>query len=113
MSKERKRSKTVFKPEVFIVSKKNEELLKIYSNTCQSLFGSDVRYDVEGNIFYPVWHEVKREKVNPDSYLSLSKELRNKPSYLSLGLVTKRPLEIRIHKITKDGGSVESSNTIC
>jgi len=109
MSKEREKNKIAPQPEVFVISKKNEELLEIYSNRCQSLFGSDVKYDVEGNIFYPVWHEVKTEKVGPGNYSLLSKKPFDESWYLSLGLKTKRTIGLKIHKITKDGGSVEAA----
>ena len=108
MPKEREKNRAVSEPEVFIVSKRNDKLLKEYSKY-QSLFGSDVRYDPEGNIFYPVWHEVGRDKVSPDNYSLLSKKSRNDSSYLSLPLITKKLLEVKIHKITKDGGSIEAA----
>jgi len=94
--------------EVFVVRKKAEELLEYFTTRCRSLYGSDVRFDSEGNIFYPTWREVKREEVEPTSYSLLSKKRIREEVYLAQRLVTKKPHELRINQITKDGGSVEA-----
>ena len=94
--------------EVFVVSKKAKELLEHFTKHCRPLYGSDVRFDSKGNIFYPTWRQVKRETVGPEDYSLLSKKRRKEEIYLAQRLVTKKPYELRIHQVTKDGGSVEA-----
>lgn len=96
------------RPEVFIVHKgEQEKRLEYVRKYCRHLYGSDVLFDFEGNISYPTWHQVKRTKVGPEDYSLLSKTREREETYLARGLVTKKPREKRINKVTKDGGSVE------
>ncbi len=96
------------RPEVFIVHKgEQEKRLKYVAEYCKPLYGSDVQVNYEGTIFYPTWRQVKRTEVGPEDYSLLSKKREGEESYLARGLVTKRPHELRINRITKDGGSVE------
>lgn len=94
--------------EVFVVSKKKEELLEHFAKHCRPLYGSDIRVDSDGNIFYPTWHQVKREGVGPETHSLLSKTREKEESYLARPLTTKLPYESRINRITKDEGSVEA-----
>ena len=96
------------RPEVFIVREgKKEKLLEHFNSHCRPLYGSDVRFDSEGNIFYPTWRQVNREEVEPTAYSLLSKEKEIGKVYLARELVTKKLYEQRINKVTKDGGPVE------
>lgn len=97
-------------PEVFIVHRgKQKDLLEYVSKYCRPLYGSDVQVDSGGNIFYPTWRQVKRTEVGPEDYSLLSRKREGEETYLARGLVTKRPHELRINEITKDGGSVEAA----
>lgn len=98
------------RPEVFIVHKGvQDKRLEYVTKYCRSLYGSDVRVDSEGNIFYPTWRQVERTEIGPEDYSLLSRTREAEETYLARGLVTKRPHELRINKITKDGGSVEAA----
>ena len=96
------------KPEVFIIRPERRPILEYFNNHCRPLYGSDVRVDSEGNIFYPTWRQVKREKIKPEDYDLLSRKRIRPEIYLNLPLTTKRPYELRIHQVKKDGGSVEA-----
>lgn len=94
--------------EVYVGRRGDQEELRAYfESSCVPLYGSDVRYDKDGNIFYPTWRQVPREEVIPESYELLSKKPVSQDVYLSQRLVTKLPIELRINRIEKDGGSVE------
>lgn len=98
------------RPEVFVVHKGTQEKrLEYVTRYCRPLYGSDVQFDNEGTIFYPTWRQVKREEVRPDGYSLLSKTREGEETYLARRLVTKKPYELRINRITKDGGSVEAA----
>ncbi|PIS15148.1 hypothetical protein COT63_01565 [Candidatus Shapirobacteria bacterium CG09_land_8_20_14_0_10_38_17] len=95
------------KPEVFIIRPEKRPILE-YFNRCRPLYGSDIRVDIEGNIFYPTWRQVRREEINPENYDLLSRKRIRPEIYLNLSLSTKNPYELRIHQVKKDGGSVEA-----
>jgi len=84
-----------------------ESLLKYFDHNCRPLYRSGVRFDAEGNIFYPTWRQVKRQEVGPQDYSLLSRTRMNEDLYLGLSLVTKKPYELRINRIAKDGGGVK------
>lgn len=97
------------RPEVFVVRKgRQEELRDYYHRRCRPLFGSDVRVDKEGNIFYPTWSQVKREKVEPDEYSLLSKKREGEETYLARRLITKSIYELQICQIKENEGGVEA-----
>lgn len=97
------------RPEVFVIRRGiQEELRDYYQRRCRPLFGSDIRVDREGNIFYPTWRQVKREEVEPGEYGLLSKKREKEETYLARSLVTKFLYELQIHQIREDGGSVEA-----
>jgi hypothetical protein len=94
--------------EVFIVHKgEQKNRLEYFTKYCRPLYGSDVRVDSRGNIFFPTWRQVKRTEIGPEDYSLLSRKREGEETYLARGLVTKKPYEQRINEITKDGGSVE------
>lgn len=97
------------RPEIFIVRKTQAESLKYVSEHCRPLYGSDIQVDLEGNIFYPTWRQVKRTEVGPEDYSLLSETRESEEIYLARRLTTKNPHELRINKITKNGGSVEAA----
>jgi len=94
--------------EIFIVRPERKPILEYFNNHCRSLYGSDIRVDPKGNIFYPTWRQVKREKVKPENYDLLSHQRIRSEIYLNFPLTTKRPYELHIHQVKKDGGSVEA-----
>lgn len=96
------------RPEVFVVHKgEPESLLQYFDRHCRSLYGSDVRYDSEGSIFYPTWHQEKREEVKPETHSLLSRKRVRGEVYLAQRLVTKQLYGRRINTVTKDGGGVD------
>ena len=96
------------KSEVFVTRPERRLILEHFDNHCRPLYGSDIRVDFEGNIFYPTWRQVKREKINPGDYDLLSHKGIRPGIYLNFPLATKRPYELCVHQIKKDGGSVEA-----
>jgi len=96
------------RPEIFIIRPEKRTILEYFDRYCQPLYGSNVRVDSGGNIFYPTWHQVKREKINPEAYSLLSRTRMGEEAYLSLALTTKHPYELHIHQVRKNSGSVEA-----
>lgn len=95
-------------PEVFVVGKgEQEERLDHFNQRCRPLYGSDVRVDAEGNIYYPTWRQVEREQVGPEVFSLLSGTRESGEVYLGRPLTTKKPYELRINRVTKEGGTVE------
>ncbi|MBU1323102.1 hypothetical protein KKE75_03535 [Patescibacteria group bacterium] len=94
--------------EVFVVSKNQEELLEYFTKHCRFIYGPDLKADIAGNILYRTWHQVKREKVEPEAYSLLSGTREKEQSYLARPLTTKLPYELRINRVRKEKGSVEA-----
>lgn len=96
------------RPEVFIVHRgEPESLLNYFDNNCRPLYRSGVRFDAEGNIFYPTWRQVKRQEIDRHNYALLSSTRMREDLYLELSLVTKSPYGLRINRVAKDGGGVD------
>lgn len=96
--------------EKFVVRKeRQQDLLQYVETHCRRLLGSDTQVDEKGNIFFPIWREVRREQVVPEEFSLLSRTREREEVYLSRPLTTKRLYELTIHQITKDEGSVEAA----
>lgn len=95
---------------LFVIRKEKQQPLQEYlEQNCRPLYGSDVYFDDEGNIFYPVWQQIKSRQVGSLTHHRLSKRREAEETYLERPLTTLTPYEKRINKVTKDGGSVEAA----
>lgn len=94
---------------VFFVAETRQELLQHFDEQCRPLFGSDVRFDHEGNILYPIWRDLLRERVlTTGGYVQLS-ELDPQADLAAPYTRFTHFEEIRIHQIRTDEGSVETA----
>lgn len=73
------------------------------------LYGTEVRFGLDGTIYYPTWRERVRV-LKPDIYSSLSKLPQDWTTERMLVTIRRRPIvEMVYYQIRKEGGSVEAA----
>lgn len=82
-------------------------MLTYFNLSCRPLYGSAVRVDNDGTIFFPSWHQVREGEHSPETYTMLSRVRLSDEAYLLLPLVTKEPYELRINQVRKANGAIE------
>src|SRR3989344_5028295 len=85
-----------------------EGLVRHLKEQCRPLFGSDVYYDAEGNIFYRTWRDLPRERFLQTKYVLDSRLPPQADIYAPHTRYHDRKV-MKIHQVTKDDGSVEAA----
>lgn len=96
------------KPVFFIQIGRQEELRK-HLELCKSLWGSDILYDSEGNLFYYTWRDMPEFGLpQSEQYINISKMHPSADISAPHTRYTDKESMI-IHQVIKDGGSVEAA----
>lgn len=91
----------------YFIKAGHQELQRYFREKCRPLLGSEVRYDNEGNIFYATWHDLPKKGLLAPEFICVSRVHPQADIYAPFTRYGR--VELRIHKISEDEGSVEAA----
>lgn len=91
---------------------RHKDLLWNFDHRCRSLYGSELKYDAEGDMYYLTWRDlpekVKKAGLLPPQYVIVSKLSPQADIFAPFTSFTDLK-EPQVNRVTKDGGNVETA----